>query len=128
MPNQQYTVDNSDRGNANAFTVPGDEDGGVGDDSYALDPQASPNQVSVDSYVHVDNGWNVNVDVTLRGSHFADKTMTSAVDDGETVTINSGNVDFFDITSSHSYIELNVDPNATPGSGQLVITFQSRGD
>jgi hypothetical protein len=66
------------------------------------------------------------MDVTLRGSHFKDEQMDSASDDGSSVTVNAGTVDFFDITSSHTYIEVNVNPAANPTSGNLVITFQSR--
>jgi len=127
MPNQQYSISNTDRGNNNAFTVPGDEDGGVGDDSFALEANANPKQNSIDSYVHVENGWDVDVDVTLQGSHFLDETMGSAAQDGSAITITKNDgTDFFDITSSHSFVEVDVDPAGTPTSGELTITFQSR--
>ena len=125
MANAQYVVSNSDRSNANAFTVPGDEDGGAGDDSFRVEDKTL--NKSHDSYVHIENGWDQNVDVTLRGSHHLDSSMSSAVDDGSAITINSGgNTDFFDITSSHTFIEVNIDPAGTPTSGDLTITFQSR--
>jgi len=125
MANAQYVIGNADRTDAAVFTVPGDEDGGAGDSSYQLEP--SDLGRSQDGYVHIWNGWDTNVDVTLRGSNYRDEDMSNAVDDGGAITINSGgNGDFFDITSSHTYIELSVDPSAAPTSGDLTITFQSR--
>lgn len=124
MANQQYVISNADRTDANAFTVPGDEDGGEGDVSFRVED--STLNKSHDSYVHIDNGWDANVDVTLRGSHFRDEDMTNAAPDGATITVSSADVDFFDITTSHSYIEVTVDPAAIPTSGSLTITFQSR--
>lgn len=124
MANRQYTIANGDRTDNSAFTVPGDEDGGEDDPSFRVEDR--PLNKSHDSYVHIDNGWNENVDVTLRGSHFKDEQMDSASDDGSSVTVNAGTADFFDITSSHTYIEINVNPAANPTSGELVITFQSR--
>jgi len=123
MTNQQYTISNTDV-TGTAFTVPGDQDGGAGDDSFRVEDTGL--NKSHDSYVHIDNGFNENVDVTLRGSHWQDESMSSAADDGSAVTVNSGGTDFFDITSSHTFIELNVDPAADPTSGDLVITCQSR--
>lgn len=124
MANQQYVIDNSDRADSNAFNVPGDEDGGEGDASFAVGEDDRGQ--SFDQYVHIDNGWDVNVDVTLRGSHFKDSAMDNAADDGTAITISNSSTDFIDSTSSHTYLELNVDPAGTPTSGQLTITFQSR--
>jgi hypothetical protein len=125
MANRQYVISNTDRADANAFSVPGDEDGGENDDSFPLRNEAASQ--SVDSYVHIENGWDTDIDVTLRGSHFQDESMSSAADDGSAITVtSSGGTDFFDITSSHSFIEVNVDPAADPTSGDLTITFQSR--
>jgi hypothetical protein len=124
MANQQYVIANGDRSNADPFDVPGDEDGGAGDPSFRVEDETL--NKSHDSYVHIDNGFNENVDVTVRGSHFKDEQMDSASDDGSAVTVNAGTVDFFDITSSHTYIEVDVNPAANPTSGNLVITFQSR--
>lgn len=125
MGNSQYVIGNADRGDATAFTVPGDEDGGAGDNSFRLETEGLGK--SQDGYVHIENGWDTNVDVTLRGSHFLDESMSSASDDGSAITVNSGgDTDFFDITSSHTFIEVNVDPAADPTSGDLTITFQSR--
>lgn len=125
MGNVQYTIANGDRSDNSAFTVPGDEDGGAGDDSVELDYHGTDD--AVDSYVHVENGWDVNVDVTVRGSHYLDSTMASAADDGSSVAVSSGgSTDFFDVTSGHAYLELNVNPAGTPTSGDLTVTFQSR--
>jgi hypothetical protein len=124
MANAQYVIANGDRTDNSSFTVPGNEDGGAGDPSFRV--EGLPLNKSHDSYIHIENGWNENVDVTLRGSHFEDEQMDSAADDGSAVTVNSGTTDFFDSTSSHTYIEVNVNPAANPTSGELVITFQSR--
>lgn len=118
----QYTISSGDRADASAFDVPGDEPGT--DDSYPLDRQ--DNTPSKRAYVHINNGFDVNVDVTLRGSHYLDSTMSNAADDGSTVTISNGAVDFFDVSTGHSFIEINVDPANTPTSGDLVVTFQVR--
>ena len=124
MSNEQYVIGNADRTDASVFTVPGDEDGGAGDDSFRVE-DLSQNK-SHDSYVHIDNGFDVSVDVTLQGSHYLDGDMSQAAVDGSALTVASGDSDFFDITSSHSYIEVSVDPATTPTSGDLTVTFQSR--
>lgn len=124
MANAQYTVSNGDRTTADPFSVPGDEDGGEGDVSFRVEDK--PLNKSHDSYVHIENGWDTNIDVTLQGSHYQDEQMDSAADDGQPETVNSGATNFFDITTSHTYIEVNVNPAAAPTDGNLVITFQSR--
>lgn len=125
MSNKQYVVSNADRTDANPFTVPGDEDGGEGDLSFEVDESGVGD--SMDAYVHIENGFDTNVDVTLQGSHFKDESMSSAATDGSAVTISSGGgTDFFSVSSDHSYIEVSVDPAAIPSSGDLTVTFQSR--
>lgn len=124
MGNAQYTVSASDRSDDTAFTVPGDEDGGAGDDSFPGgfdDDGKRPHY-----YVHVDNGFDVNADVTLRGSHDTDASMASAVDDGATETVNSDAAAVFDSETAHSYVEVNVNPASNPSTGGLTVTFQSR--
>lgn len=124
MTNVTYTIDNSDRSNNNTFTVPGDEDGGAGDDSFAVD---TDDVRAWDWYIHIDNQWDVNVDVTPRGSHHEDSTMAKAVEDGTTQTVNSGgNQHVFTGTSRHSYIDMQVNPAGTPSSGKLHIRLQRR--
>lgn len=125
MANAQYTISNSDRGDATAFTVPGDEDGGVGDASFRAEPENLDN--AQDCYVHISNGWDQNVDITLRGSHHKDESMANAAEDGSAITVNSGdNTDFFTVTSRHTFLDVEVDPAGDPTSGDLVITFQAR--
>jgi len=127
MTNGQYIVSNTDRSDANAFTVPGDEDGGSGDSSYQVEPETQWQRQHL--YVHINNGWDVNVDVTLQGSHTFDESMSNPADDGSAETINSGgNVGLFDTEVGHSYAQINVDPAGTPTSGELTITFQNRDD
>lgn len=120
----QYTVAAGDRADGTAFTVPGDEDGGEGDDSFALDD--ADNRSKKHTYVHVNNGWDVNADVTLQGSNYLDEAMDAPVDDGAAETVNSGTADAFDTEVAHSFVQINVDPATTPTSGDLVVTFQVR--
>lgn len=124
MSNQQYVIGNAARTDASAFTVPGDEDGGEGDDSFPVDESGAESKMHI--YVHVDNGWDQNVDVTLRGSHYLDGSMASATDDGAAETINSGTTGAFDSEVGHSFAEVNVDPASAPTSGDLTVTFQVR--
>lgn len=117
----QYVIDNADS-DGTAFDVPGDVTGAP--DSYDLnDPDNSQHYVW---YIHIENGFDVNVDVTVEGSHYQDSTLASAAIDGSTETVSAGAQDFFDGTTKHSFIGLQVDPAADPTSGQLTVTFQKR--
>jgi len=124
MTNRQFTVSNTDRPNANSFTVPGDEDGGENEPSVRIEPDGTGD--SYDSYIHIENAWDVTVDVTLQGSHYLDEDMNSATQDGPAVTIPSGEIDFFDIVSNHVFAEVLVEPAGTPTSGDLVVTVTSK--
>lgn len=77
-------------------------------------------------YVHIENGWDVNVDATIIGSNLYDKTMDDRVTDGSAVTIASGSSDFFDGSSGHSVLQTELNPSATPTSGECVVTLQVR--
>lgn len=121
MPTQQYTISNGDISTTNAFAVPGDKPGG--DDSFVVD---SFQEERGNSYVHIDNGLDENVDVLLQGSHEFDDKIDSPADDGPTETVNSGDVGAFDSTVGHAYLQVEVTPAAVPSSGELVLTFQSR--
>lgn len=123
MANSQYTVSNTARGDTSAFTVPGDEPG----DTDSVLSESESGGGDYHSYVHVANGWDVNVDVTLQGSHYLDESMADPVDDGATETIASGASGAFDTEVGHSYLQVSVTPASAPTSGDLVVTFQSRG-
>lgn len=122
MPNAQWTINQSDRSDGNAFAVPGDTPGT--DQSFRVQSKNLVNSHQV--YVHIDNGWDQNVDVTVQGSHWQDEAMDSAVADATAKTINSGTTDFVTVTEPHTFVEALVDPTSTPTSGDLVITIQSR--
>lgn len=124
MASEQYTIGNGDRTDNSAFDVPGDEDGGEGDTSFQVDSETTG--PAKRWYIHIDNGWDVNVDVTPQGSHAFDESMSSSGEDGNSVTVSNDDVDFIDGETGHSFLELNVNPASTPTSGELVITFQSR--
>jgi hypothetical protein len=117
----QFTIGNADSDGA-VFAVPGDQPGTPA--SFELD--AAGNAESYDRYVHINNGFDVDVDVTIKGSHYQDAVMDNAASDGATETVSAGGIDFFDGSTNHSYIELEVDPLADPTSGELAVTFQKR--
>jgi len=117
----QFTVSNADS-DGTTFAIPGDEPGTPA--SYEIDD--ADHSVAYQWYVHINNGFDVDVDVTIRGSHYQDGSMANSSADGATETVSSGTVDFFDGTTGHSFIELGVDPAADPTSGDLVVTFQRR--
>lgn len=121
MANKQYTVDNADVATS-AFTVPGDQPGT--DSSFSVEDRDL--NEGKQWYIHVSNGFDQNVDVTVQGSHWSDESMNNPVDDGATETISSGANGAFDGETGHSYLQVNVTPAADPTSGQLVVTFQSR--
>lgn len=122
MANQQYTVDNSAVGTS-AFNVPGVSSS---DTSFQVEPEDLSD--ARQWYVHVENGFNENVDVTVQGSHFLDEGMDSTVADGATETINAGENAAFDGGTGHSYLRVEVTPAVDPTSGTLTVTFQSRED
>lgn len=124
MASVQYTIPNSARTDNSAFTVPGDEDGGEGDGSFRVDETGSGSKMHI--YVHVNNGWDTNVDITLRGSHYNDSAMASATADGDPEVVNAGADAAFNSGTGHSFIEVNVGPTGTPSSGDLTVTFQAR--
>lgn len=117
----QFTINNADS-DGTAFTVPGDEPGTQ--PSYEIDEDEKADQYVW--YIHVNNGFDVDVDVTVEGSHYQDSTLANAASDGATETVSAGAIDFFDGTTKHSFIGLQVDPVADPTSGDLVVTFQRR--
>lgn len=121
MANAQYTVGNADV-TGTAFAVPGDQPGT--DQSF----QVEPDNLSKGQqwYVHIENGFGVNVDVTVQGSHYADGAMSAPVDDGVAETVSAGTNAAFDGETGHSFLQVNVDPAADPTTGTLTVTFQVR--
>jgi len=120
---QQYSVDNADS-DGTAFKLPGDNPG------EAVFETDSNNGQYWRWYVHIENGWDVDVDVTVEGSHSLDAATNNTLDspavDGATETITSGAIDFFDGTTNHSQLQLAVDPLADPSSGSLTVTIEKR--
>jgi len=124
MANVQYIIPASARGDTSAFTVPRDEDGGENVSSFQVETQSLGE--SQDSYVHITNKWDVDVDITYQGSHFRDKEFQNPVDDGVPITVAANETDFFDVVTSHTYVGVKVEPSATPTNGELTITIQGR--
>jgi len=120
---QQYDVQNGDV-TGTAFTVPGDNP-----DEEPFDLDENFDQY-YRWYVHIDNGFNENVDVTVQGSHALDtasnNTLDTPADDGAAVTVSSETTDFIDGTTNHAKLQLNVDPAADPTSGTLTVTIEKR--
>lgn len=123
MGTQQYVIGNAARTDASAFAVPGDEDGGEGDAAFLVQQDTSRHHRW---YVHVENGWDQNVDVTVQGSHLLDTALDAPADDGTAETVNSDTNAAFDGDSGHAYLQINVDPASAPTSGNLTVTFQGR--
>ena len=117
----QYVIDNADS-DGTAFVVPSDQPGG--EPSFEVDDIG--HSKAQEWYIHIDNGWDVSADFVVRGSHQQDEDMTTPANDGTTITINAGNADFVNGTTGHSFIDLQVTPNADPASGELTVTFQTR--
>jgi len=76
-------------------------------------------------YAHVENGFDVSVDVTVQGSHYQDPGMSAAVDD-TTETVASGATTAVDGEAGHSYLRVEVTPAGDPLSGEVVVTIQKR--
>jgi hypothetical protein len=124
MANRQYIIDNTDRTNANEFTVPGDEDGGVGELSFDVD--SGSGSVSQDWYIHITNNWDVEMNCRVEGSHFKDEDMTYAVADGPDINVLSNNSTYITGTTNHSWVQLRFMPEGTPTTGKLIVTAQTR--
>jgi len=120
---RQVTITNSDVTDT-SFKVPGDQ---PGEEPYSLENNRAQQW---DWYIHIENGFDADIDATVEGSHdgdgLTDNTLDSPATDGATENIVSGSIDFFDGTTQHSYIQVDVDPLSDPTSGDLVITFQAR--
>lgn len=120
---QQYTVGNADS-DGTSFKLPGDN---PGEEPFSLNSNGAQEWVW---YVHIDNGFDVNIDVTAEGSHSLDdatgNTLDSPAPDGTTITVTSGTVDFIDGSTGHSLLQLGVDPAADPTTGSLVVTIEKR--
>jgi len=121
---QQYTVNNGDN-DGSTFTLPGDN---PGEAPFSLDDTTEANFYRW--YVHIDNGWDQDVDVTVEGSHSLDSASGDTLDtpaaDGSAVTVSSDTVDFIDGTTNHAQIQLNVAPAADPTSGDFTVTIERR--
>lgn len=121
---QQYTVGNADS-DGTQFKLPGEK---PGEEPFSLDDTTQANYYRW--YVHVDNGWDVNIDVTVEGSHSLDpatnNTLDSASIDGITETINDTGVDFFDGETNHAQLQLDIAPAADPSTGELTVTIERR--
>ena len=120
---RQVTIGNADATDT-AFKVPGDQ---PGERPFNCETNSSQ---QYDWYIHIENNFDVDVDVTVEGSHNLDAATNDTLDspaiDGATETLSSGSIDFFNGTTQHSLIQLEVDPLGDPTSGDLIITFQAR--
>lgn len=120
MANESYTVDNTDVA-AETFNVPGVVSS---DSGFQVEPE--PLGDTQHWYVHIENGFDANVDVTIQGTHYDDASLSAPADDGATETVNAGANATFDGTSGHSYIRVEAITATDPTSGELTITYQAR--
>jgi len=126
-----FYIPAADITDSNVFVVPGDETGETprgtenpGQESYHIDDGNSV--VAKRYYVHVKNGWDVDIDVSLNGSSFDDSDMIKAVKEQVNNTIASDDKFVFEDSTGHSYLEVQVEPGSTPGNGKLEVVIQSR--
>lgn len=75
--------------------------------------------------VKVVNGFNENVDVTLKGTTFDDAGMAEDVDDTTGTTVNAGENGFIPLSERWAYVRIEVTPAADPTAGTLKAVFQS---
>jgi hypothetical protein len=75
--------------------------------------------------IKVINGFNENVDVTLRGTTFDDDGMAEDAEDTSATTINAGETAYLPFSERWAYVRVNVDPAADPANGTLKGVFQS---
>jgi len=75
--------------------------------------------------VKIVNGYDVDVNVTLRGTTFDDAGMAEDVEDTSATTVASGSNAFIPFSERHAYVRINVDPAADPTSGTVKAVFQS---
>lgn len=75
--------------------------------------------------VKVVNGWDVNADITLKGTTFDDAGMGEDADDQTAITVNAGTNDFLSTTEGWDYVRVLVSPAADPTAGTLKVVFQS---
>jgi len=112
----QYTV-SADESDGSAFTLP---------DAGGFEVDNADASSLYHWYIHIDNGFDVGVDVTVQGTHAQDPGMASPVSDGATETIAAGETSAFDGKTPHSYLRVEATPSGDPLAGELVVTFQKR--
>jgi hypothetical protein len=78
----------------------------------------------------VDNGFDVDVDVTIQFTTADDEAFTKFITDSdlENITVASGTRDGFGDAQDEpfSYIRFEIDPAADPTSGEVEVTWQRR--
>lgn len=129
--NGAFYIDATARNNNDAFRVPSEEAGVTPEgtpnpdqESYNLD--RNDKSWAKQYYVHVKNGWDVEVDYEIRGSSFEDSTMNKDVVDKAATSIPSEEHKSCSAKTGHSYIEVVINPNQTPSSGTLEVVIQGR--
>jgi len=128
-----FYIKAEDVSSTDSFKVPGDRTGYTPDDtknpeqlSYSIDEHRT--DISKQYYVHVKNGWDANVDVSLNGSSFEDKEMNKAILEQTSKTVSSGGgVQGFEDDTGHSFLEVEItNISGVPTEGVLEIVIQSR--
>jgi len=96
--------------------------------AYGLD---SPGHEATYSWVAiVDNGFDVDVDVTVQFTTDDDEAFSKFItdDDLTNLTVGSGTRDGFGdgVNDPYSFIRFEIDPASDPTSGDVTVTFQRR--
>jgi len=78
----------------------------------------------------IDNGFNVNVDVTVQFTTGDDASFSKFVTDNDlsSITVPSGDRDGFGDASNNpwSYLRFEIDPSSDPTGGKVEVTWQRR--
>jgi len=130
--NGAFYIPAEDKNDDNSFVVPGDQTGESpeGTDnpdqlSYSVDNRQK--QHGKGYYVHVKNGWDVDMKLVLYGSSFDDREMRKPVIEQNNSELEPGEQLAFESDTGHSFLELEINNLINPPtSGTLEVVFQDR--
>lgn len=133
MPNNgAFYIRAEDKNDTNDFKVPGDLTGESPDgsenpaqSSYSIDNKQR--QHGKFYYIHIKNGWDVDVETGVNGSSYDDPEMNKSVVEQPVQKLSSKSREVIEDETGHSVIELAVENiTSVPSSGTLEIVFQDR--
>jgi len=136
-----FYIPAEDKNDGEPFRVPGDLTGNSPDgkknppqSSYSVDNRQRKH--SKGYYVHIYNGWDVDIKLVLYGSSYDDSEMRKSVIEQNNTELDSGDRIVFESDTGHSYLELQVNnlieaPTQSGAenlglNGNLEVVFQDR--